>query len=241
MGSLQLMEKETVTDKGTVMEKEILKVRETVMEAFPAFSKKLDTLDQLLERNKLFAEGTLLDAKMAAVESGVEARKALEEGQWPVAVVVCCSDSRVPPEVIFQVGLGKLFVVRTAGNRADADAILGSVQYAVCHLKTPLVMVLGHSSCGAMKAAIGAAKGEFPEEGALKRYLESAAPLAKSVVERSGEDVSALVRENISNVVGGLRADPSMADKARVVGCVYDLKTGLVEVTDAVAKRGHES
>ncbi|KAJ8906732.1 hypothetical protein NDN08_003221 [Rhodosorus marinus] len=216
-------------------------VKETVMEAFPAFNEKLDTLDQLLERNKIFAEGKLLDAKMATVESGVDARKALEKGQWPVAVVVCCSDSRVPPEVIFQMGLGKLFVVRTAGNRADADAILGSVQYAVCHLNTPLVVVLGHSSCGAMKAAIGAAKGEFPEEAPLKRYLETAAPLAKSVIDKSGEDVGALVKENISNVVDGLRADPSVADKARVVGCVYDLTTGLVDVTDAVAKRKLES
>eukprot|EP00189_Rhodosorus_marinus_P008201 CAMPEP_0184751660 /NCGR_PEP_ID=MMETSP0315-20130426/43164_1 /TAXON_ID=101924 /ORGANISM="Rhodosorus marinus, Strain UTEX LB 2760" /LENGTH=235 /DNA_ID=CAMNT_0027230937 /DNA_START=163 /DNA_END=870 /DNA_ORIENTATION=+ len=235
MGSLHMSEKEPVMGSLPVSEKE------PVMEAFPAFNEKLDTLDQLLERNKKFAEGTLLDPKMATFESGVEARKALENGQWPIAVVVCCSDSRVPPEVIFQVGLGRLFVVRTAGNRADADAVLGSVQYAVCHLNTPLVIVLGHSSCGAMKAAINAAKGEFPDEAPLKRYLESAAPLAKSVIDKAGEDVGALVKENISNVVGGLRADPSMANKARIVGCAYDLTTGLVDVTDAVLKRKFES
>lgn len=120
-------------------------------------------LEDLLAANKKYANDELTGDLIAA-GAKESVRKSLENGQAPVACVVCCSDSRVPPEVIFQKGLGQLFVVRTAGNRADDDSVLGSVQYAICHLNVPLLMVLGHSSCGAMKAAIGAAKGSLPGE-----------------------------------------------------------------------------
>lgn len=91
--------------------------------------------------------------------SNSEDRRKLSEGQHPFAVVLCCSDSRVVPEIIFDCQLGELFVIRNAGNVVDED-VLGSVEYAVEHLGCPLVVVMGHSSCGAVTATCEG--GELP-------------------------------------------------------------------------------
>ena len=90
---------------------------------------------------------------MKRPNQGVERRKELVEGQHPFAIILCCSDSRVPPEVIFDQGLGDLFIVRTAGNVFDNIA-LGSIEYAVEHLEVPLLVVLGHGQCGAVTATV---------------------------------------------------------------------------------------
>ena len=103
-------------------------------------------LQSLKAGNERFVTGNLLPKDTYA-----EDRKALCEGQHPFAVVLCCSDSRVAPEIIFDQKLGDLFVIRNAGNVVDDD-VLGSIEYAVEHLGTPLVVVLGHSCCGAITA-----------------------------------------------------------------------------------------
>jgi len=108
-------------------------------------------LELLKEGNRRFVEGQpLMTADISEIS---EVRRALSErGQIPFAVILCCSDSRVPPEVVFDVSVGQIFVVRTAGNVADAIAI-GSVEYAVEHLGAKLIVVLGHEKCGAVAAA----------------------------------------------------------------------------------------
>jgi carbonic anhydrase len=103
-------------------------------------------IQSLKAGNERFITGNLSNKDTYA-----EDRKVLCEGQHPFAVVLCCSDSRVAPEIIFDQRLGDLFVIRNAGNVVDED-VLGSVEYAVDHLETPLVVVLGHSSCGAVTA-----------------------------------------------------------------------------------------
>ena len=103
-------------------------------------------LEQLRQGNARFVSGVLVRRDHYS-----EDRERLSEGQHPFAVVLCCSDSRVVPEILFDQQLGDLFVIRNAGNVVDED-VLGSIEYAVEHLGSPLVVVLGHSSCGAVTA-----------------------------------------------------------------------------------------
>ena len=105
-----------------------------------------DALQRLLDGNKRFLSGRLEHPNHCE-----KSRRGLVTGQDPIAVVLTCSDSRVPPVDVFDQGLGDIFVVRVAGNIIN-DQILGSIEYAVAHLHTPLVMVMGHSSCGAVGA-----------------------------------------------------------------------------------------
>ena len=108
-----------------------------------------EPLGRLQYGNELFAKGVLQTPKVDEMT-----RYQLEtEGQHPFAVVVSCSDSRVPPELVFNQGLGDLFVVRVAGNIVNEEN-LASIEYAVEHLKAPLIVVLGHTHCGAVKAAV---------------------------------------------------------------------------------------
>ena len=111
-------------------------------------------LDILLEGNKNFVSG-----KSSALNRDINSLKALSQGQSPIACVVTCSDSRVIPELVFDKGFGDIFVVRCAGA-VIGENILESVEYAVDHLKVPLVMVLSHDDCGVMKAA----KSLYPKE-----------------------------------------------------------------------------
>src|SRR5947209_2306854 len=108
----------------------------------------------LKEGNGRFAQG-----KLAAKDTGANRRALLAKGQHPFAVVLTCADSRVAPELVFDQGLGDLFVLRVAGNITDPFT-LGSIEYAVEHLHTPLIVVLGHENCGAVAAAL--TKVEFP-------------------------------------------------------------------------------
>ena len=106
-------------------------------------------LQLLIEGNKRFIAGTL-----TSLDSLVQDRGQLAEGQRPFAVIVCCSDSRVPPEIVFDQAPGQLFVVRTAGQVID-EAARSSIMYGTDYLRAPLVLVLGHSRCGAVEAALG--------------------------------------------------------------------------------------
>ena len=116
----------------------------------------------------------------------------LVHGQHPLAVVVCCSDSRVAPEVIFDEGLGDLFVVRVAGNVMGEDEI-GSVEYAVLHLHAPLVLVLEHSDCGAVRAALGHLR-----EGHITALAQAIEPALKDLAPRQPGDLPAVPAEAVS-------------------------------------------
>ena len=111
-----------------------------------------ESLARLMEGNKRFVK-----RKAQHPDQSLAHLREIEPGQHPFAIVLGCSDSRVSPEVVFDQGLGDLFVIRVAGNVTD-DAVVGSVEYAVEHLKTPLVVVLGHQGCGAVQAAVSASQ-----------------------------------------------------------------------------------
>lgn len=158
-----------------------------------------------------------------------------EHGQKPFAAILACADSRSPVEAIFDQGVGDLFVVRVAGNIADLSEI-ATIEYGVEHLRVPLVVVLGHTKCGAVTAA---AEGAAPH-GHLERLIDHIAPAVASVKQREpGAAGSRLVRLAIrANVMQSMRDVLSQSQvvasavkeaRVRVVGGVYDLQTGAIE------------
>lgn len=158
-------------------------------------------------------------------------RDGLLAGQKPVAVVIGCSDSRVPPEIIFDCGLGDLFVIRLAGNVVD-DFVLASAQYAVEHLGVKLILVMGHGDCGAVKSAIAAQGTRVP--GPLGALLEQIAPaVAKAAAEHAGDAVENSVIENIGLNVMKLK-EAEWAKGLRIHGAFYSLKSGLIAVDPEV-------
>jgi carbonic anhydrase len=168
-------------------------------------------------------------------------RQELTGGQAPHAVVLACADSRVAPEIVFDQGLGDLFTIRVAGNIAP-DAEVASMEYAVEHLHTPLIVVMGHQSCGAVGAAI--AGGEAP--GHLPTLIDAIKPAVDEAKTMKGDVSDNAVRINVEHVVDQLRGSkPLLAEavesgKLRIVGAVYSLKTGAVtwlpEKSGATAK-----
>lgn len=171
---------------------------------------------------------------------------ALAGGQAPFAVIVSCSDSRVPPEVVFDQGLGDLFVVRVAGNVVD-DLGLASIEYAAEHLGTKLVMVLGHERCGAVTAAVQG--GHLP--GHLPTLMEALQPAVSARHEAHGDAVEGAMLANIELTAARVRgsapilADLVAAGELKVVGARYDLDTGMVEIVDPAPPRvgldGHQA
>jgi carbonic anhydrase len=160
-------------------------------------------------------------------------RTDLKGGQAPFAIVLGCADSRVPPEVIFDQGLGDLFVIRVAGNIAD-DIVLGSIEYAAEHLHTPLLVVLGHSSCGAVGATV--AGGELG--GHLPSLAAAIQPAVDQVKGQPGDLLDNAVRANAKMVTQQLRqSEPILAKMVKaghfkVVAARYDLESGAVDFLD---------
>jgi len=156
-------------------------------------------------------------------------------GQHPFAIVLGCADSRVPPEIVFDQGLGDLFVVRVAGNIAD-DAEVASFEYAVEHLGPRLILVLGHEQCGAVAAAVEAVEkgGEVP--GHLGTLLGPIRPAVERARGRGGDLLDNAVRANVESVVERLKAsEPVLAAAAKagrlkIVGGRYDLRSGRVDL-----------
>jgi carbonic anhydrase len=158
----------------------------------------------------------------------------LVTGQHPIATVLCCSDSRVPPEIVFDQGLGDVFVVREAGHVAD-DATLGSIEYAVEHLKTPVIIVMGHESCGAVTAAVDAKDTHKSAGGHIQRLVEDISPAVDAAGATGSREsqIARAVTANVKLVIKQLSADPSLAKSIRegevkIVGAVYDLHSGRV-------------
>lgn len=160
---------------------------------------------------------------------GRDRRQEVASGQKPFAIVVSCADSRVPPEILFDQGLGDLFVIRVAGQVAD-DATLGSIEYAVEHLDVPLIVVLGHERCGAVDAACKKAQAD----NHVRHLVEAIMPAVVAAQKQDGNLLANAVNANVDRVVDGLRSSwPTLATRVRegrlqVVGGVYDLDIGLV-------------
>ena len=151
-------------------------------------------------------------------------------GQTPFAIILGCADSRVPPEVVFDQGLGDLFVIRVAGNILD-DAVLGSIEYAAVNLKVGLVMVLGHERCGAVSAAVGGKK--MPNH--ISSLVKAIQPAVDRVKGKTGDLLDNAVRANVQMVVEQMGASEPLGDlvksqKLKIVGGRYDLDMGTVEI-----------
>lgn len=201
------------------------------MMAPPAEPPPKTPFGKLQQGNEHFVKG-----KLTHPNQGPETRQKLAyEGQSPMAVVVTCSDSRVPPELIFDRGLGELFVVRCAGNVLDAYQI-ASIEYAVEHLGTPLLMVLGHSDCGAVKACV---EGK-PLEGHLPRLIEGIQPALNEVKAtrphlKDKQLVERVIIENVRLNLLKLYEQSEVvrermeSGKLQVAGGVYHLSDGTIE------------
>jgi carbonic anhydrase len=196
-------------------------------EAFPNDPKK--ALKRLAAGNKRFVAGEPLHNR-----SGKEVRKELVSGQQPFAAILGCSDSRVPPELVFDQGLGDLFIVRNAGNVVAAD-VLGSLQYAGLHLKIQLLVVLGHESCGAVTAALDVKSKREKHPERIEALLHMIEPGLKDLDPKlTGKAqlnaaVEANVRWSMRQMAELPEAKKALEEKHfEMVGAVYQLETGAV-------------
>jgi carbonic anhydrase len=168
-------------------------------------------------------------------------RAAVADSQHPFAVIVGCSDSRLAAEIIFDRGLGDLFVVRTAGHTVGPE-VLGSVEYAVTVLDTPLVVVLGHDSCGAVQAAREAVATGTPPAGHLGAVVDAVVPSLRRAAEEGVEDVDGIVDIHIAQTVAALLAGSAVlaervaAGHCGVVGMSYRLSAGGVRTVAEMAR-----
>jgi carbonic anhydrase len=207
----------------------------------------LEALERLREGNRRFVSD-VSDVRGGAGSDTQSRRSELAEGQEPFAIILGCSDSRVPAEIVFDQGLGDLFVIRVAGNIVAASQI-GSVEFAAERFGTPLVVVLGHSRCGAVLATL--------EE--LMRPREQQSPNLRTIVDRIRPSVEGLlatdlrhdsealvrhaIRANIRASAHQLRHGSEALDRliqegrVLVVGAEYSLETGLVDFFDDVPER----
>ncbi len=189
------------------------------------------TLNALIAGNRRFVAGE------AQCRPATARRAELAAKQAPSATVLGCSDSRVPVEIVFDREPGDIFVVRVAGNFVD-DGGLGSIEYAVAVLKSHLLMVLGHSSCGAVSAAVKYVEDGSTVPGHMMAFVHAIEPAAKAAKSQPGDWVSNAIAQNVRANVKALTDRSSILAKAvaakelTIVGAVYDLHTGTVTPLD---------
>jgi carbonic anhydrase len=206
-------------------------------------------LTQLLEGNQRYVHQQSQHPHQSA-----ERISDLAQGQRPIAVVLGCADSRVTPAIVFDQGLGDLFAIRVAGHVVD-DVVLGSIEYAIAELATPLLVVLGHERCGAVGATVSALKKaeaaadlsagnkaaakvaakEAAMPGHLNSLIEAIAPAVKQVEGQPGDLVDNAVRKHVDLTVAQLMQNPLLRQavsqgKLKIVGARYDLDQGRVAV-----------
>ena len=210
--------------------------------AMPAFAadpvaKTNMTPDQALATMKEGNEKFATEAPFR-VEQGRERRVQLARGQAPFCVLVGCSDSRVPPELLFGRGLGELFIVRNAGNTVDTAA-LGSIEYGVGVLGCPLIVVLGHQSCGAVAAAVDVVQKNATFPGVIGEMIQPIIPAVLAVRNQPGDLLDNAVRANAQRVSSRLKTQSALlqdamdAKRVRIVAARYDLDRGHVDWYDA--------
>jgi carbonic anhydrase len=193
-----------------------------------------EVLERMLEGNRRFMNGqtSLLTRRRP------EDFAALAEGQAPSAVVLGCADSRVAPELIFDQGVGDLFVVRVAGNvvTGAGPVVKGTIEFAVAELGVRLIMVLGHSQCGAVKAAITHIDSHDELPGSIGGLVDVIRPAVADAAGQAGDKLDNVIKANVRKCVERLQGlDPILAPlsksgELKVVGATYELKTGKVEV-----------
>ena len=201
-----------------------------------------EALQKLMDGNKNYVENKMTNKAM----SDPATRISLAKSQKPYAIILTCSDSRLPPEIIFDKGLGEIFVVRVAGNIPD-PVVLGSIEYAAEHLGTPLVMVLGHERCGAVTATVdskGKSTGSVNID-AIVKVIEPNIKLAKQncdackgenncVETKKSDFVECVIDTNVKTVASNLTKKSRVlkhlvdAKKIKIVSAKYDLDDGMV-------------
>lgn len=187
-----------------------------------------EALKRLMQGNARYAMNTPNQRDFSA------GRAARAQGQWPIAAILSCADSRVAPELLFDQAPGDLFVVRVAGNVVDLD-LLASLEYAVHFLGVPLIMVLGHSGCGAVDAAIKVVKANAQLPGHLPELVAAIKPAAVIAGRLAPKDtLDYAIAENVRRQVARLEASPPIVQKLHrekkidIVGGVYDIASGKV-------------
>ena len=187
------------------------------------------SLKRLMQGNQRYVEG------IAQRHDFKHEREALAGGQNPYAAILSCADSRIAPEYAFDSGRGDLFVCRVAGNFACEETV-ASLEYAVAVLAVPLILVLGHDACGAVDATIKSLKDGKALPGHMPSLVTALAPSVKAVAEQPGNALDNAIRQNVVDNIAKLKAAPPILstaaeqDKIRIVGGIYRLKTGQVDM-----------
>jgi carbonic anhydrase len=198
----------------------------------PAITTPDQALQRLLEGNQRYVA-----AKPSYPNLTVDRRTQLAQGQHPFSIVFSCVDSRVPPELVFDRGLGDLFVIRTAGHTLD-DAVLGSIEYGVAELNIPLIVVLGHEKCGAVKATLEAVEHNTTAPDRIQTLVRAITPAIEQSKGQPGDALDNAVLTNTALTVGRLSATPLLAEALakgglKIIGGRYDLDSGTVVIAGA--------
>lgn len=186
-------------------------------------------LDRLMKGNARYVEG------VSRRHDFRHEREALVGGQNPFASILSCADSRIAPEYAFDSGRGDLFVCRVAGNFANDDTV-ASLEYGAAVLNSPLILVLGHDSCGAVDATIKSLKDNTTLPGHLPSLVNALAPAVKAAKDQPGNHLANATRQNVIDVVAKLKSatpilSAAVADgKVKIVGGIYRLDSGKVEL-----------
>jgi carbonic anhydrase len=185
-------------------------------------------LQQLLDGNHRF-----VTCELSKKDYSKE-RAELTTGQNPYAIILSCSDSRVPPEIIFDESLGKLFIIRVAGNVVDS-VTLGSIEYAAEHLHAKLLLVLGHESCGAVSAALKGGEAT-PNISQIIKRIQLAVYKAEELKIEKSHELDFVIEENVKNQIAASLKNSKVLhelvekNELQIVGAVYNLKTGAVKL-----------
>lgn len=191
-------------------------------------SPTMKPMERLIEGNKRY-----VTSNTVCHEDWSAKRVALTENQKPFAVIVACSDSRVPPEIIFDQTLGNLFIVRVAGNVVD-DFAIGSIEYGVNVLGANLLVILGHSNCGAVDAALKGMK----FDNHIQEVVNAIQPAVVATKNESGDRLEKAIKANVRNVKEKLKTSKPLLAKLmengtlQVSGAYYHLESGKVEFLD---------
>lgn len=188
-----------------------------------------EALKRLIAGNERFLKG---EAHLAGLSR--ETLAELARGQHPFATILGCSDSRVPPEWIFDAGLGELFVVRVAGNVLSPE-VAGSLQYAGAHLRTPLLVVLGHEGCGAVQAAVATRDQGVRQHSRIQLLVDSILPSLAGLnprlppPARLAEAVESNVRWTVRAILASPEGQARLAEgRMKIIGAIYEIETGRV-------------
>lgn len=181
-----------------------------------------DAIERLLQGNQRFSLGQALRSDIS-----IPRRQQISNSQQPFAMVLSCSDSRVPPEIVFDCGLGDLFVIRTAGHTVD-QAVRESILFGIQTLRIPLVVVLGHARCGAVSTAI---QHKQRASGGNLSWITEQIALAIEQCERNDDLLQCVIKMHVNMTVVQLKhLITPIAEGVRFLGAYYDLDTGIVEI-----------